>query len=185
MEIFIDFFVWPILVSQMFHMPVLVAAGPVGFTVLVPAGPGRVIGAPPMPTVIGEAAGGKQSEAKQNISSVNRAQTAYRAEKSSFANTFDELALGILSGSSSAETPNYSYQIVTANADLTIATVTAKDATLKSYAGAVVRYQNSANQSVMTSVICETTQPSQIPPAIPQVVGNAPVCPPDSVTIEP
>jgi type IV pilus assembly protein PilA len=168
----IDFFVWPILLSQMLHMPVLVAGFPVG-----------VVGALALPSFLTQTSRAKESEGKQNISSVNRAQTAYRFEKSTFANTFDQLALGTLKGGSRDETNNYTYQIVVSELDRTVITATAKDSALKSYTGATFRV-SSANQSSFAYILCETPQPSETPPAIPQIAGTSPVCPPGSLEVK-
>jgi signal peptidase I len=134
---------------------------------------------------IARTAKAKQSEAKQNISTINKTQMSYLLENSSFANTFDRLRIGKLSGSSTSETTNYSYKIVMSNSNITVTTATAKEPTLKSYSGAVVKYKDSDDLSAIAAVICETSQPSQIPPPIPQTIGAAPVCPPNSVTVQP
>ncbi|MBW4620927.1 MAG: type IV pilin-like G/H family protein [Cyanosarcina radialis HA8281-LM2] len=172
METAIDFFIWPILVSQMFHMPVLVAGFPVG-----------VIGAIALPSFLNQASKAKEAEGKQNISSVNRSQAAYRIEKSTFANTFDQLALGTLKGGSRDETKNYTYQIVVSELDRTVTTATPKNSALKSYTGATFRLDR-ANQSSFAYILCETPQPSPTPPAIPQIVGTSPVCPPGSLEVK-
>jgi type IV pilus assembly protein PilA len=168
----VDFFVWPILVSQMFHMPVLVSVFPAG-----------VIGALSLPTFLNQASKAKEAEGKQNISSVNRSQTAYRLEKSTFANTFDQLALGTLKGGSRDETNNYTYQIVVSELDRTVITATAKDSALRSYTGATFRL-NLNNQSSFAYILCETPQPSATPPGIPEIAGTSPVCPPGSLEVK-
>lgn len=48
----------------------------------------------------------RQSEAKQSIGAINRGQQAYFFEKKTFANSIDNLELGI-----KTETENYSYSI--------------------------------------------------------------------------
>jgi hypothetical protein len=127
----------------------------------------------------------KQPEDKQYIGIVYRAQTYYLAENIRFADTFDRLVLGFITGNTKYETENYVYKIVVADEFKTITTATAKDPALKSYAGAATRYTNSASQSVISSVICETSLPSTTPPQItlPQIIDRAPQCPPDSVKV--
>jgi type IV pilus assembly protein PilA len=172
MEIFVDYFIWPILVSQMLHMPVMVAGLPVG-----------VAGTIALPSFLSQAAKAKESEGKQNISSINRAQLAYFVEKSSFANTFDQLALGTIAGGSTSETSNYSYQITVTELERTVTTATAKDPSLRSYTGATFRYTNSANEPVINSIVCQTNEPSTTPPAIPQLVAGKIECAPGSINI--
>jgi hypothetical protein len=124
----------------------------------------------------------KQAEAKVNVSAVNRTQTVYRAEKSSFADSFDKLALGTLNGGLTDETTNYIYQI-TPGTNTTTITATSKDSTLKSYAGVTARYLNAQQQSVMSSVICETNEPGTPPPQFTNLGGKEPECPPGSTPV--
>ncbi|PSB05229.1 type IV pilin-like G/H family protein [Merismopedia glauca] len=123
-----------------------------------------------------------QNSAKINvlyeIRAVNRNQTAYRAEKSRFANTFDALALEILRGKSRYQTTDYSYQLF-GRKNRAYITAAAKTKGLQSYVGATFFYLNSAKQSVISSIICETEKPTKTPPKFPKFVGgNNPIkCP--------
>jgi type IV pilus assembly protein PilA len=135
-----------------------------------------------LPTFVNQTAKGKQAEAKQNVSSVNRTQMAYRAQKANFADSFDKLALGVLNGGSTDQTTNYIYQI-TPGTDITTITATSKDTALKSYAGAVTRYVNEAQLSVMSSVLCESNEPGTPPPQFTNLGGKAPECPPGSTDL--
>lgn len=66
-----------------------------------------ILSAIALPNFLNQTAKAKQSEAKQNIGVVNHAQITYRTENSSFADSFDKLALGTLAGGTSASTKNY------------------------------------------------------------------------------
>jgi type II secretory pathway pseudopilin PulG len=112
---------------------------------------------------------GRESEAKQYIASMNRAQQAFYIEKEKFATALDELGLGI-----KPETENYSYQIVPQSGSMpsTMVTAKAKNPELKSYTGAVFAIKvNDENTTV--SVMCETDKPSTAPPAMPVAPKNA------------
>jgi hypothetical protein len=126
---------------------------------------------------------GRESEAKQYIASMNRAQQAFYIEKEKFATAIDELGLGI-----KPETENYSYQIVPQSGLIpsTMMTAKAKNPELKSYTGTVfVIKVNEENTTV--SVMCETDKPSTVPPAMPAAPKNAEEeieCPAGSSRIE-
>jgi type IV pilus assembly protein PilA len=137
----------------------------------------------PQETFLSQTAKGKQAEAKQNVSAVNRSQTAYSAEKSSFADSFDKLALGTLNGGLTDETTNYIYQITPGTNTASI-TATSKDSTLKSYAGASTRYVNAQSQSVISSVLCESNEPGTPPPQFTKLGGKEPECPLGSTELQ-
>ncbi len=136
-----------------------------------------ILAAIALPNFLNQTAKAKQSEAKQNIGVVNRAQTGYRTENSSFASTFDQLAIGSLTGSASASTGNYSYAI-TGNTDTANIIATAKDTSLKGYMGGSTKWTNGSNQSVISSVICENNTPGTTGPSgINTTNTAAPTCP--------
>jgi hypothetical protein len=112
-----------------------------------------------------------QVEAQTNVASINRSQMAYRFEKNRFATTFDQLAIGNLTGKSRAQTSNYSYKLF-GRKDRAYVTAAAKTKGLKSYVGATFLYRNSQKQSVMSRIICETEKPTQTPPKFPKFVGG-------------
>ncbi|MBW4620397.1 MAG: type IV pilin-like G/H family protein [Cyanosarcina radialis HA8281-LM2] len=148
-----------------------------------------ILAAIALPTFLNQTAKGKQSEAKQNVSSVNKTQTSYRAENKFFATNFDQLALGTITGdTATAATSNYSYGLtsVTTSPDQFQIAATARDTALKGYSGGVTRYNNTANQPVMSSIICEATTPGTTAPALPTVGGTvAPVCTGATTPVEP
>ena len=109
-----------------------------------------------LPNFLNQTAKGKQTEAKQNVNLVNKTQNAFRLENSSFANSFDVLAIGSLTGAgTTATTSIYTYNLTGAIDTSTIVAIPA-DAALKGYSGAGVRSNNSASQSVIGFVACES-----------------------------
>lgn len=137
-----------------------------------------ILAAIALPNFLNQGAKAKQTEAKQNVGLINRTQTAYRSEKQAFANDFDTLATGSLSGSSTtASTPNYNYTLAGTTENATII-ATAKDGALKGYAGANNRYTNTASQSVIASVSCEVKTPGTTTTATPAVTSTSsgPTC---------
>ncbi len=138
-----------------------------------------ILAAIALPNFLSQGAKAKQTEARQNIGAVNRAQTLYRGENGTFADTFDKLAIGAISGSTgTASTTNYSYNL-TATADNTTLIATAQDTALKAYSGGNNRHINSANTSVIASVICEALTPGITPASLPIVnlPSSGPTCP--------
>lgn len=107
-----------------------------------------------LPHFLNQAAKTKESEAKQNITLVNKIQNAYREENRSFASTFDILAIGAITGGANGTTKNYAYAIVS-TADTATITATTLDAALKGYSGANIRYDNGTNQSVIGTIVCQ------------------------------
>jgi type IV pilus assembly protein PilA len=111
-----------------------------------------------LPNFLSQTAKAKQTEARGNIGLVNRIQIAYRSENSSFATTFDTLATGTLSGSTTFESNSYTYSLAAGQNSSQIS-VGSIDSTLKLYQGGTVRFVNIQNQSVVSALICEANQP--------------------------
>jgi type IV pilus assembly protein PilA len=119
-----------------------------------------ILAAIALPNFISQSAKAKQSEAKEYIGAINRVQTAIRIENTSFASSFDALAIGSLTGSGSvSNTTNYSYTL-SAAVDSSTIVAQSKNSSLKSYTGGNFRYTNTASQSTLTAAVCETLQPS-------------------------
>jgi prepilin-type N-terminal cleavage/methylation domain-containing protein len=135
-----------------------------------------------LPYFLSRSASAKQSEAQLSVSSINKAQTAYRTQHSSFSDCFDKLAIGNLSGGNIADTPNYSYEL---NSDPTTTSVgaQAKDPSLRSYYGAALMYINTSNYSVISSVICEASEPGTTAPGFGGFGSFAPECPTDYIEL--
>jgi len=140
-----------------------------------------ILAAIALPNFLNQTAKAKQSEGKQNIALVNKTQNAFRAENSSFASTFDVLAIGSVTGAGGGTTTNYTYAIV-GTVDSATVTATFRDNGLKSYSGAAVRFNNAANQSVIGTVLCENVVPG-IAAVAPVPAGSAPTCTGATTTI--
>jgi type IV pilus assembly protein PilA len=131
-----------------------------------------------LPSFLNQTAKAKQSEAKQNISSVIKAQQALRTEKNEFTTAFDDLALGNLKGAAgaSSDTTVFSYQMAsTTPANDVNILGTSKDAAVKSYSGAteVANVTGSTTQIQWTSIICENQTPGATAPTAPTLGGGA------------
>jgi hypothetical protein len=107
-----------------------------------------------------------------NISKINKSQTAFYAEKKRFATSFDELALGNISGKTIAQTTDYSYHLLIRN-NRAYVTAKAKTNNLKSYVGAVFIYFNPKNSAAHPSIICETEKPTKTLSRFPRFVGGS------------
>jgi type IV pilus assembly protein PilA len=122
-----------------------------------------ILAAIALPSFLNQTSKAKQTEARQNTSVINRMQSAHRIENPTFATSFDLLAIGTLKSTNTttnankATTLQYTYELTTTGNDTTVAVVAAaQDATLKSYAGGTLQYQNDGNQAVMGSSLCES-----------------------------
>jgi type II secretory pathway pseudopilin PulG len=111
---------------------------------------------------------GSQSEGKQNLGTMNRAQQAYYLENEKFASRLEELGVGI-----NPETENYRYRIVPQGNQTrsVMMTAQAKNAGLKSYTGAVFVVKVK-DEDLTLAEICETDEPSSTPPAMPSAPKN-------------
>ena len=107
-----------------------------------------------IPNFLNQDVKAKQSESKQNITLINKAQNSYRAENTTFAASFDVLAIGSIGGGTTGSTVNYSYTIAGATETATVFS-NPIDKALKGHSGGVTRYNNAASQSVIGTVICE------------------------------
>jgi type IV pilus assembly protein PilA len=122
-----------------------------------------ILAAIALPNFLAQGAKAKQSEAKQNVAVLNKAQTGYRSEKKQFASTFDLLAVGSVSGGTggtdttafTTDRSNYAYQIIGGQDTVSIR-ARALDTSLKGYAGGATRFDNGTSQSVVGTVMCET-----------------------------
>jgi type IV pilus assembly protein PilA len=131
-----------------------------------------ILAAIALPNFLNQNAKAKQGEAKQNVSAITRIQTSRRVE-GGFTSTFDVLAIGSLTGNSDqASTTNYSYTL-TASADSATVVAQSKDTSLKSYTGGNNRYTNTASESTVATVSCETLQPGTTVAAAPTFTVTA------------
>jgi len=119
----------------------------------------------------------KQSEGKQYISSMNKAQQAYFAEKSSFSNSVEALGLGI-----KTETTNYKYS-TRATKQAAFNYGVSKQPNLKSYIGGVfivpdkeVDAKATKDNMTTASILCEADSPGTIKPAEPTYQNGKIAC---------
>jgi type IV pilus assembly protein PilA len=125
-----------------------------------------ILAAISLPNFMNQTAKAKQSEARQNVSLINKAQNVYRTEKSKFA----------LKGNTNDSTVNYDYSLSSNSDDSTTITAQSKDSALKSYAGGNIRFMNASSESVLASVICEKDTPGTAPVSAPTVIGSTATC---------
>ena len=134
-----------------------------------------ILAAIALPNFLNQTSKAKQSEARQNIALVNKTQNSFRAENNTFATSFNVLAIGSVTGAANGSTTNYTYTIA-GTVDNATVLATFRDTGLKSYSGGAVRFTNSANQSVIGTVMCENITPG-VAAVLPSVVaGSAPTC---------
>ena len=137
-----------------------------------------ILAAIALPNFLSQGAKAKQTEAKQNVGTINRVQTVHRSENSAFAGSFDLMATGTLTGSGTvSSTTNYSY-VLTAGSESTTINAQAKDTGLKGYAGGTNRYTNGASMSVIASTICEAQAPGTASVGVTTFTAtSSPACP--------
>lgn len=133
-----------------------------------------ILAAIALPNFLNQDVKAKQAEAKQNIALVNKTQNSYRAENSNFASSFNVLAIGSVTGSTTGQTSNYNYTIAGGTETATVIS-SARDAALKSFSGGNIRSSNTANQSVIGTVLCETIIGGNVATP-PTTTGTAPTC---------
>jgi type IV pilus assembly protein PilA len=136
-----------------------------------------ILAAIALPNFLNQGAKAKQSEAKQNITLVNKTQNSFRAENSAFATTFDVLAIGSVNGAATGSTTNYSYTIAGTTETASVFS-NPIDLSLKGYLGGVRRYSNAASQSVIGSVMCEkqATGATVVGDLPTFTTGSTPIC---------
>jgi type IV pilus assembly protein PilA len=134
-----------------------------------------ILAAIALPNFLNQDVKAKQSEAKQNVVLVNKTQNSFRAENSSFASSFDVLAIGVVTGTATGSTTNYSYTIA---GGVDTATIVASpiDSALRGYSGADTRFSNAASQSVIGTVLCETRATGNAATAPTTPLGVIPTC---------
>ena len=139
-----------------------------------------ILAAIALPNFLNQGVKAKQSEAKQNVTLVNKAQNSFRAENRRFASYFNVLALGSVSESDpvvpgSGTTTNYNYQISSNNAILFTEGVhilaLPSDNALKGYSGRADRFDNNANQSVIATIMCENIPNGGTTATVPVTTG--------------
>ena len=119
----------------------------------------------------------KQSEGKQYVSSINRAQQAKFAENGTFSTSIDTLGLGI-----KTETANYKYSVL-ATKQAAFNYAVSKHKTEKSYVGAVflvpvqeLDTEVDLNSQTTLFILCETDDRGTIKPAEPIYQNGKVIC---------
>ncbi|NJK69465.1 MAG: general secretion pathway protein GspH [Microcoleus sp. SU_5_3] len=133
-----------------------------------------VIGVLVLPSFLCNANKAKQSEAKQYVGSMNRAQQAYFAEKGAFSTSIEALGLGI-----KTETTNYKYSLrVTKQAAFHYAVSKLKKE--KSFVGGVFLVPadpNAPKDAMITpAILCEADSRGTIKPAEPTYQNGKLIC---------
>ena len=114
-----------------------------------------ILAAIALPSLLAQSNKARQSEARNNIGTVNRAQQAYFLEKQGFAigtNAFTDLGVGIAS-----QTTNFTYSSNSSDSSKLVGNfgLPVNSATLKAYAG-VVYITAVGNQSATQALACES-----------------------------
>jgi len=108
----------------------------------------------------------RQTEARNNVGSLNRASQAYYLERGEFTSSIAELGIGVPD-----ETTNYKYTIdVIDKKQLVKVIATSKKEGLKSYLGVVFLVKIN-NQDITQATVCESLQPTTATPPRPSNVG--------------
>ncbi|MEP6517316.1 type IV pilin-like G/H family protein [Microcoleus vaginatus] len=138
-----------------------------------------IVGALALPNLLSCGNKAKQSEAKQYVSSMLRAQQAYFAEKSVFATSLDALDLGLKS-----QTTNYNYSVIAgkkAAFSYGVSRTVQKDT--KSVVGAVflvpdylVNGKQAADTSTILTILCIAKSDTPTPPAEPININGKLAC---------
>jgi type IV pilus assembly protein PilA len=117
-----------------------------------------------LPSFLNQTAKAKQSEAKQNVSSVIKAQQSFRTENAVFTTAFNDLALGTLRGAAGdvSSTTVFNYTLLSAiPANEVSITADTNDIAVKAYSGRT-QVDNVAaaagTQIAWTSIICEAQE---------------------------
>jgi type IV pilus assembly protein PilA len=115
----------------------------------------------------------RQSEGKQYLGSMNRAQQAYFVEKGAFSNSVNALGIGI-----KTQTTNYKYSTISIkNAAFSYAVSSNETKILNSYVGAVFLVPVSPyNDKTTVSIMCGATSFGNTQPPNPIIENDVPVC---------
>ncbi|PPT05744.1 Type IV pilin PilA [Geitlerinema sp. FC II] len=132
-----------------------------------------ILAAIALPSFLNQAAKARQSEAKNAVGAVMRAQQSYRLENSTFAGNFSELEVGLPTA-----TDNYNYSIdpSTGTANSTVIKAEpngGQSATLKAYAG-LVEVSGTTGQTAAGA--CQTKTPSATAPSGMSLVNSVISC---------
>lgn len=114
-----------------------------------------ILSAIAIPSLLGQVAKAKETEAKQNIATFNKYQQIYYLEKSRFTDNFNALAMGNLSGSTNSETKYYNYQLEQFDANVRIKIrAIPKELNLREYKGGIRRDVSAIGIPVIITLAC-------------------------------
>ncbi len=136
-----------------------------------------ILAAIALPSFLNQAQKGKQSEAKQYVGAVNRAQQAYYLEKGKFAtDAIGDLGIGI-----QTQTENYTYTVADAPPVSGVDTLgQARVGALKSYGGRTYLSESGATSDTTSlAILCETIKAEQTFPAF-----DGTVCPDNTSNVK-
>ena len=137
-----------------------------------------ILAAIALPSLLAQSNKARQSEARNNIGTINRAQQAYFLEKQGFAigtNAFTDLGVGIAS-----QTTNFTYSSGSSDSSKLVGNfgLPVNATTLKAYAG-VVYITAVGNQSATQALACESNGTGVL--AAPTIAAGT--CPTDFVSL--
>ena len=125
-----------------------------------------ILAAIALPNFLNQTAKAKQSEARQNVALINKAQTNFRTTGNTFSINFNDLAVGVLKDPTTGSivgaqsTANYTYTMK-AGADTMTIVADSNDTAIKSVTGGSIRFANIQSESVISSGICEANTPAK------------------------
>jgi type IV pilus assembly protein PilA len=126
-----------------------------------------ILAAIALPSYLNLTASSKQSEGRQNVTSLVHAQQVWTVENNGYASTFDILAVGVVKGGTRDTTTSTIYQYdmpTTANSLVGMTAKVKSDIKLKGYAGGVNTYVNTSGQTTYSSSTCEVAAPGTAAP---------------------
>jgi type IV pilus assembly protein PilA len=131
-----------------------------------------ILAAIALPSYLNLTASSKQSEGRQNVTSVVHAQQVWTVENNGYASAFDTLAVGVVKGGSVDSTTSTIYEysmppavVAAGNNSIGLTARSKTDNKLKGYTGGVNTYQNASGQITYSSATCEAAIPSTNAPA--------------------
>jgi type II secretory pathway pseudopilin PulG len=131
-----------------------------------------IISALSLPSFLCQANRSRDSEGKQYVGSMNRAQQSKYAENGSFVNSIDALGIGI-----KTETTNYRYSTeVTKNTAFNYGV--AKDQHLPSFVGGAffIKFDKVTLETTPVTILCKENNVGIIKPNPPKLKNDQPVC---------
>ncbi|MBF2063296.1 MAG: prepilin-type N-terminal cleavage/methylation domain-containing protein [Calothrix sp. C42_A2020_038] len=121
-----------------------------------------VLAALALPSLLGQVAKARQSEARNNVGALNRAQQAFFLEANSFATSIQAVGIGIRT-----QTDNYNYEVKMkgATSDLAASWALSRKPNLRSYygyAGTILGGTGSGTEILTTAFACESENPGEL-----------------------